>query len=123
MAGRGSHSGFIVEIPEAEPAVARRRERLDASALPGIPAHITVIFPFMPPQAIGPAASTTLEHLFAAVSHFRFLLERTAWFGGEVLWLAPRDPGPFCALTRAVVQAFPAFSRHMKASPATPLPT
>jgi len=109
MAAPGPHSGLIVEIPEAEPAVARHRERLDASARLGIPAHITVLFPFMPPQAVGPAALTGLEHLFAAVSRFRFQLDRTAWFGDEVLWLAPRDPGPFRALTRAVVQAFPAF--------------
>ena len=109
MAAPGPHSGLIVEIPEAEPAVARHRERLDASALLGVPAHITVLFPFMLPQAIGPAALTELNRLFSAVSQFRFQLDRTAWFGDEVLWLGPRDPGPFRALTRAVVQAFPAF--------------
>jgi hypothetical protein len=38
----GPHSGLIVQVPEAEPAVARLRERLDASAPLGIPAHITV---------------------------------------------------------------------------------
>jgi len=99
----------MVEIPEAEPAVARHRERLAASARLGIPAHITVLSPFMPPRAIGPEALTGLEYLFAAVSRFRFQLDRTAWFGDEVLWLAPRDPGPFRALTRAVVETFPAF--------------
>ena len=109
MTDPGPRSGLMVEIPEAEPAVARHRERLDASARLGIPAHITVLSPFMPPRAIGPAALTRLEYLFAAVSQFRFQLDRTAWFGEEVLWLAPRDPGPFRALTRAVVQAFPAF--------------
>jgi hypothetical protein len=109
MAAPGPHSGLIVEIAEAEPAVARHRERLDASALLGVPAHITVLFPFMPPQAIGPVALTELNRLFLAVSQFRFQLDHTAWFGDEVLWLAPRDPGPFRALTRAVVRAFPAF--------------
>ena len=109
MADPGPHSGLIVEVPEAEPAVARHRERLDASARLGIPAHITVLFPFMPPPAIGPAALTELEHLLAAVRQFRFQLDYTAWFGDDVLWLAPRDPGPFRALTRAVVEAFPAF--------------
>jgi hypothetical protein len=109
MADPGPHSGLIVEIPEAEPAVAWHRERLDGSARLGIPAHVTVLFPFMPPRAIGPAVLTGLEHLFAAASQFRFQFDRTAWFGDEVLWLAPRDPEPFRALTRAVVQAFPAF--------------
>jgi hypothetical protein len=54
----GPHSGLIVEVPEAEPDVARLRERLDASAPLGIPAHITVLFPFMPPRTIDPAALT-----------------------------------------------------------------
>ncbi|HEX6526464.1 MAG TPA: 2'-5' RNA ligase family protein [Streptosporangiaceae bacterium] len=109
MAVPGPRSGLMVEVPEAEPAVARHRERLDASARLGVPAHITVLSPFMPPQAIGPAEFIRLEHLFAAFSPFRFQLDRTAWFGDEVLWLAPRDPGPFRALTRSVTGAFPAF--------------
>jgi len=112
MASLGPRSGLIIEVPEAEPAVARHRERLDASARLGIPAHITVLFPFMPPQAIGPAALTGLEHLLAAFPRFRFQLDHTAWFGDEVLWLAPRDPGPFRALTRRVYQAFPAFAPY-----------
>ena len=105
----GPHSGLILEIPEAEPAVARLRERLDASAPLGIPAHITVLFPFVPPGTIDPAVLAELTHLFAAVSRFRFRLDHTDWFGDEVLWLGPRDPGPFRALTEAVHRAFPAF--------------
>lgn len=109
MADQRPRSGLMIEIPEAERAVARHRERLDASARLGIPAHITVLSPFILPQAISTAALARLERLFAAVSQFRFQLDRTAWFGDEVLWLAPHDPGPFRALTRSVVEAFPAF--------------
>lgn len=109
MADPGPCSGLIVEVPAAEPVVARHRERLDASAALGVSAHVTVLFPFMPPQAIGPAVLARLERLFSAASAFRFRLDRTAWFGNEVLWLAPRDPAPFRTLTRAVVAAFPAF--------------
>jgi 2'-5' RNA ligase superfamily len=105
----GPQSGLIVEIPEAEPAVARHRERLDANALLGVPAHITVLFPFMPPETIGPLAFAELEDLFAAAGRFRFQLDRTGWFGDNALWLAPRDPGPFSALTNRVYQAFPAY--------------
>jgi 2'-5' RNA ligase len=105
----GPRSGLIIEVPEAEPAVRQHRERLDASAPLGIPAHITVLFSFMPPETISTAALTALEHLFAEVSRFRFRLDHTGWFGDDVLWLGPRDPGPFRALTRRVFQAFPAF--------------
>ena len=102
-------SGLILEVPEAEPAVASHRERLDANASLGIPAHLTVLFPFMPPGEIGLTVLTSLERLFAAVSQFHFQLDRCDWFGTDVLWLGPHDPEPFRALTRTVAQAFPDF--------------
>jgi hypothetical protein len=108
MASSGPRSGLIIEVPEAEPAVAAHRERLDASAPLGIPAHITLLFPFMPPGTIGPPTLAGLEHLFAGIGRFRFRLERTDWFGDDVLWLAPSDPGPFRALTSRIYAAFPA---------------
>ena len=63
----------------------------------------------MPPEMIGPLALAELEGLFAAVSRFRFQLNRTGWFGGNALWLAPCDAGPFRTLTNRVYQAFPAY--------------
>jgi 2'-5' RNA ligase superfamily len=109
MASQGPHSGLIIEVPEAEPAVRHHREHLDANAPLGIPAHITVLFPFMPPEAIDPPALTRLGQLFAGVSRFRFCLHHTDWFGDDVLWLAPQDPRPFRALTQRVFRAYPAF--------------
>ncbi len=102
-------SALIVEVPEAEPAVACYRGTLDANAALGIPAHVTVLSPFMPAAAIGPSVLAELEHLFGTVSRFACQFDRTDWFGDDVLWLAPRDPGPFRALTDRVYQAFPAF--------------
>jgi 2'-5' RNA ligase len=89
--------------------VARHRERLDANSLLGIPAHFTVLFPFMPPEMIRPPVLGELERLFAAVPRFRFQLAGTAWFGQEVLWLAPGNPAPFRVLTDRVYEAYPAF--------------
>jgi hypothetical protein len=102
-------SGLIIEVPQAEPAVRHHRELLDANARLGIPAHITVLFPFLPPETIDPATLTTLGELFADVSRFSFRMDSTGWFGEDVLFLAPRDPGPFRALTERVFQAYPAF--------------
>jgi hypothetical protein len=39
-------SALLVTVPAAEPAVARHRSRLDTSATVGVPAHITVLYPF-----------------------------------------------------------------------------
>lgn len=60
-------------------------------------------------EAIDGSVLAELARLFAAASRFRFRLDRTAWFGDDVLWLAPRDPSPFSALTRRVHQSFPRF--------------
>jgi hypothetical protein len=109
MSSLGPQSGLIVEVPEAEPAVRQLRERLDPSALLGVPAHITVLFPFMSPHAIDAAVLAELERLFAAARRFSVRLDHTDWFGDEVLWLAPQQPAPFRALTQRVHAAFPAF--------------
>ncbi len=109
MASPGLQSALIIEVPEAEPAVQRYRERLDANAPLGIPAHITVLSPFMPPEMIDTSVLSQLGQLFAEVSRFQFRLDRTDWFSDRVLWLAPGDPGPFRSLTQRVFRAFPAF--------------
>ena len=109
MATPISRSGLIIEVPEAEPAVRHLRERLDASAPLGVPAHITVLFPFMPPETVDAGALARLAELFAGVGMFGFQLDRTSWFGADVLWLGPRDARPFRVLTQRVFSAFPDF--------------
>lgn len=107
MSGPLPESALIIEVPEAEAAVAKHRSRLDASAAHGIPAHITVLAPFLPAAAIGPAELAGLKRLLAPISRFSFQLSHTGWFGHDVLWLGPRDPAPFRALTSHVYEAFP----------------
>jgi len=107
VAEQNLESALLVTVPSAEPVVARYRDRLDSSAPLGVPAHITVLFPFMPPAAIGAQVHARLARLFAAVAPFVFALDHTDWFGDHLLWLGPRDPAPFSALTRLVHEAFP----------------
>ena len=45
-------SAFVVPVPEAEPWVKDLRERYDPIAAVGMPAHITVLFPFIPPDLL-----------------------------------------------------------------------
>jgi hypothetical protein len=109
MDGSGTESVLLVEVPAAEAAVRWHRERLDANASLGIPAHITVLSPFMAPQLISQLVLAQLERVFGSIRRFHFQLAATGWFGEEVLWLAPTEPGRFSALTDAVYEAFPAF--------------
>lgn len=109
MARYETESALIVEVPSAEPVVGQHRSELDANARLGIPAHITVLVPFMPTSRLGAAERARLESLFAAVKAFDFRLDHADWFGTTVLWLGPQDPTPFRKLTEAVFAAFPEF--------------
>jgi 2'-5' RNA ligase len=103
------HSALVLEVPEAEAAVGRHRDGLDASARLGVPAHITVLFPFVPAAQIHPEVVADLRRIFAGIVAFDFRLTHTAWFGDQVLWLAPEDSRPFRILTELVHTAFPDF--------------
>ena len=103
-----AESGFIVCVPEAEARVGSLRERFDASAAAGVPAHITVLFPFMAPALIDDRVLTQVAAALAAVPAFAFTLERVERFS-TTTWLAPEPAAPFVALTNRLVQAFPAF--------------
>jgi hypothetical protein len=109
MSGVERRSGLILEIPGAEPVVGPHRSRLDVNAQLGVPAHVTVLFPFMPAQLCDEAILAKLQRLFATTPAFDYQLSRTAWFGEQVLWLAPLDPRPFLALTELAYKAFPEF--------------
>lgn len=97
-------SALIVAVPEAEPLVHEWRMRYDNAAL-GIPAHVTLIFPFVPAEEIGEGLIAELRELFAAQPAFAFTLARVARFP-EVAWLAPDPSDPFRRLTELI------FSRH-----------
>jgi 2'-5' RNA ligase superfamily len=83
-------SALLVAVPEAEPAVREHRARLDSSARDGVPAHLTVLYPFLPPAAIDGAVLASLRRLFAGFAPFAVTLDRVSWFGEQVVWLAPR---------------------------------
>jgi hypothetical protein len=100
-------SALVIEVPEAEPAVGRLRLELDGNARLGVPAHVTVLFPFLPPDQLDHAVSGRLEQVVAVQQAFDYSFSRTSWFGEDVLWLAPDDPAPFRALTKEVFDAFP----------------
>jgi 2'-5' RNA ligase len=102
-----THSALIVTVPAADPIVGHHRSRYDRAASWGVPAHVTVLFPFVPPDQI---AVDTIERVAVAVASvpaFTAAFNRTAWFGEDVVFLAPTPTEPFVQLTAAVAAAFP----------------
>lgn len=107
MDSKARQSAVLVPVPEAELVIGRHRARLDRAAVWGVPAHVTVLFPFLPPPQITAATLAVLAEAVASVRAFDCEFPAIGWFGSHVMWLAPRPAGPFLALTRAVSAAFP----------------
>lgn len=77
------------------------------AAPPGVPAHVTLLYPFLPRADDELVAE--LRSLFASVPAFEFGLARIERFPDGTAWLAPEPPEPFVALTRTIVERFPAY--------------
>lgn len=99
-------SALIVRVVDAEPAVGQWRAQHDASAAAGVPAHVTILYPFMRSDAIDEDTLDTLEALFRGFEPFRVSFPRIERVEG-VIWLRPEPEGPFRDLTAAVWEAFP----------------
>ena len=109
LLSRAAETAVLVLVPEAETAVGRHRRGLDVAASWGVPAHVSVVYPFAPPSAVDDEVVALLATAVAGVPAFGCTFSRTAWFGDEVLWLAPEPDQGFRELTRSVQAAFPAY--------------
>jgi hypothetical protein len=72
-----------------------------------VPAHVTVLYPFLPPDRLDAVVRAAVREAVAAVPAFDLVFGRTRRFGDQVLWLAPQPEAPLQALTAAVWARFP----------------
>ena len=100
-------SAVIVGVPEAEEVVGPHRAALDRYANWGVPAHVTLLYPFVSPPKIDDGVMGALADVLRSVPAFGITLSRIAWFGDRVVWLAPEPDEPFRMLTNALVARFP----------------
>lgn len=100
-------SGLIIPVPEAEPVVGPHRLDLDSSAAWGVPAHVTVLYPFIPPEHLDEETNAALAHLFSDVAVFEFALASIGWFRTDVVYAVPDPDEPFRELTRLVATRWP----------------
>ncbi|WP_168217790.1 2'-5' RNA ligase family protein [Occultella kanbiaonis] len=99
-------TGLTVLVPEAEPLVAGPRSRFDVAAQFGMPAHVTVLYPWLPRDELGADDLDGVRSLARASAPFEAVLARTARFP-RTLWLDPRPADRFRALTEAVALRWP----------------
>ena len=101
-------SGLFVLVPEAEAVVKPFRDRYDPSAAVGVPAHITLLYPFKPPNEVSSAVLDKLRAGFARFAAIQFSLSsvRRGPRSG-ILYLAPEPDEPFRRLTMAIWDWYP----------------
>ena len=98
----------MIVIPEAEARFGALRRQFDPQASLGVPAHITILFPFMAPELVDSSVRRRLGILFKRFSPFRCVLNRVERFPATA-YLAPAFAGPFVELTTAVAREFPEY--------------
>lgn len=89
-----------------EPVVQRFRAEYDPSAAAGMPAHVTVLHPWLPAGALDDATIADLGDVVRSVAAFDVTFTQLQRFP-RTLWVAPSPPDPFIALTAAVVARWP----------------
>jgi len=91
-------SALVVPVPAAAWVV--------GDAAP-VPAHVTLLAPFLPRPALTDGLLTELSALFADVVPFSFDLDEVCAFPSGVVYLAPHPPAPFRQLTAELTRRFP----------------
>ncbi|MEU1534992.1 2'-5' RNA ligase family protein [Streptomyces fagopyri] len=103
---QAGQSGLIVKVPEAEPAVRVWRDSLDPSARAGVPAHVTVLFPFLEESLIDDDVFAAVGEVIGRHRPFEARFEHCGRFPG-ILYLVPEPDLPFRRLTEAIADRWP----------------
>nr|ALS90833.1 2'-5' RNA ligase superfamily [uncultured bacterium] len=99
-------TAIIVPVSVVEPLVSTWRARYDAAAADGVPAHVTLLYPFVPLADIDHALPA-LHDLFDAVDPVLATFSSVEQFP-SVTYLAPEPAAWFKGLTVSLCDAFPA---------------
>jgi hypothetical protein len=93
-------SSLMIVVPEAERLVKPFREKHDPSASAGVPAHVTLLYPFEQPAEINEIVLDNLNQCFAHFRPFAFSLRlmemsQVATVGGTLEAPARSEAAPW----------------------------
>ncbi|MCD0445842.1 2'-5' RNA ligase family protein [Glycomyces sp. A-F 0318] len=103
---RTGQTALLVVVDDVEPLVDPWRQRFNTSAAAGLPAHVTVLIPFLDIKRIDPAVRNELTALFARQDRFSVEFGKVGRFS-HVRYLQPTPAQRFRELTEAVVARWP----------------
>jgi 2'-5' RNA ligase len=99
-------TAIIIPVGAAEPIVGHWRRQFDSAAAAGVPAHVTIIYPFLAQQDINEEVMGDLRRLIAGHPSFTGTFAQCGQFP-DVLFLVPDPDDPFRRLTAELVQRWP----------------
>jgi hypothetical protein len=105
MAATEPASAIVIRVP-VPAGLDRVRRRWDTAAGAGIPAHVTILFPFLPASDLTPADRSALADIAHGVDRFEVAFRRVARFP-RVVYLVPEPSAPISTLTAAVTTRYP----------------
>jgi 2'-5' RNA ligase len=100
-----NESAIIIPIPEAEPAVGPLRLQYDIGASLGIPAHITLLYPFYSTGTVA-GEINTLKDVCASIEAFPFSLTEVRRFP-HTAYLHPDKSEIFAQIIRTLMTIWP----------------
>jgi 2'-5' RNA ligase len=106
MAFAAGQTAIIIPVGAAEPIVGRWHRQFDPAAAAGVPAHVTVIYPFLSEQDLDEDAVRDVRQLVARHPSFTVSFASCGQFP-DVLFLVPDPDDPFRRLTAEVFQRWP----------------
>jgi 2'-5' RNA ligase len=109
----GGRSAIVVPFTLPVALERIRQGHVDGARL-GVPAHVTLLFPFVPAIDVQPAdvqqAAETVRRTPCFDVEFREVTTFDPLPGKEgVVWLAPEPAGPFVEMTHALAERFPGY--------------
>ena len=69
-----TETALIIEVPESEFLISGLRSELDQFASMGVPAHISLLYPFMPESEMSESVLGKPRHLASVTRQFSFQL-------------------------------------------------
>jgi 2'-5' RNA ligase len=114
-------TAVLLCVPEAEPLVHAWRSTGDPSAARGVPAHVTLLAPFLPATAVDAGVLAELEWFFAGIDAFELRFAELGCFESDgVVYLEPAGDSLdelAEALARRWPEAPPYGGRHAQPHP------
>jgi len=100
----GEAAALVVLVPEAEPVVGPSRTLHTQDGAAGMPAHVTLLYPFAPIDMVDIDA---VRQIAAAALPFAYELRAVHEWPDGVVYLEPNPDVPFVELTLRLAARFP----------------